>query len=225
MQAAQCNWRIVKDWKNSLFTFFTKCYFSDRDAFNSLIPYLGKNISFPVIGRLKNPAWFLGCRVPLYWNRVLGEWLIWKHHPTHFFAAYWLTSVFCGRLLTNTYTKKLLNSDWLRKECSSSVTRVQTCNTTANYKWSLIGWKHKRTNQIRADLTTNLRKNGHGSQQTTIFRKQNNNRKVKKIFQKPEHSKKYVFLAKWIENSVLREKYSQQNRGKWARETKFISYL
>ena len=23
------------------------------------------------------------------------------------------------------YTKKLLNSDWLRKECSSSVTRVQ----------------------------------------------------------------------------------------------------
>ena len=25
------------------------------------------------------------------------------------------------------YTKKLLNSDWLRKECSSSVTRVQTC--------------------------------------------------------------------------------------------------
>ena len=29
------------------------------------------------------------------------------------------------------YTKKLLNSDWLRKECSSSVTRVQTCNTSA----------------------------------------------------------------------------------------------
>ena len=28
------------------------------------------------------------------------------------------------------YTKKLLNSDWLRKECSSSVTRVQTCNTS-----------------------------------------------------------------------------------------------
>ena len=38
------------------------------------------------------------------------------------------------------YTKKLLNSDWLRKECSSSVTRVQTgvtrvqsCNMSANY--------------------------------------------------------------------------------------------
>ena len=27
-------------------------------------------------------------------------------------------------------TKKLLNPDWLRKECSSSVTRVQTCNTS-----------------------------------------------------------------------------------------------
>ena len=26
------------------------------------------------------------------------------------------------------YTKKLLNSDWLRKECSSSVTRVQITN-------------------------------------------------------------------------------------------------
>ena len=29
------------------------------------------------------------------------------------------------------YTKKLLNSDWLRKECSSSVIRVQTCNAIA----------------------------------------------------------------------------------------------
>ena len=71
------------------------------------------------------------------------------------------------------------------------------------------------TNQIRAVLTTNLRKNGYGSQQTvTIICKQKNNRKVKKIFQKPAHSKKYVFLAKYIENSVLREKYSKQNRGK-----------
>ena len=34
------------------------------------------------------------------------------------------------------------------------------------------------------------------------------------VFQKPEHSKKYVFLAKCIENSVQREKYSQQNRRK-----------
>ena len=80
--------------------------------------------------------------------------------------------------------------------------------------WLKTQKKRPRTNQIKADLTTNLRKNGHGSQQTTIFCNQNNNRKVKKIFQKPDHSKKYVFLAKCIENSVLREKYSQQNRGK-----------
>ena len=45
--------------------------------------------------------------------------------------------------------------------------------------------------------------------------------KLKKIFQKPEHSKKYIFLAKCIENAVLRENwYCQQNWGKWARETK-----
>ena len=52
------------------------------------------------------------------------------------------------------YTKKLPNSDWLRKECSSSVTRVQTCNTSANYKWFLIGRKHKRNQQepIRLEL-------------------------------------------------------------------------
>ena len=52
------------------------------------------------------------------------------------------------------YTKKLLNSDWLRKEWSSSVTRVQTCNTNANYKWFLLGWKHKRNHQepIRLEL-------------------------------------------------------------------------
>ena len=35
-----------------------------------------------------------------------------------------------------------------------------------------------------------------------------------KIFQKPEHSKKYVFLAKCIKNAVLREKYCEQNRRK-----------
>ena len=42
----------------------------------------------------------------------------------------------------------------------------------------------------------------------------------KEIFLKLEHSKKYIFLAKCIENVVVREKYCQQNRGKWARETK-----
>ena len=47
-----------------------------------------------------------------------------------------------------------------------------------------------------------------------VFCRQNNNRKVNEISQKSELGKKYVFLAKCIENSVLTEKYSQQNRGK-----------
>ena len=47
---------------------------------------------------------------------------------------------------------------------------------------------------------------------------------LKKKFQKPEHSKKYVVLAKCIENAVLREKYCQQKRGKWAIETKQAAY-
>ena len=39
-------------------------------------------------------------------------------------------------------------------------------------------------------------------------------KKVKRTFQKPEHGKKYVFLAKCIENAVWREKYCQQKQGK-----------
>ena len=42
-----------------------------------------------------------------------------------------------------------------------------------------------------------------------------------------KHSKSpnmYVFLAKCIENAVLREKYCQQKWGKWARETKQATY-
>ena len=46
----------------------------------------------------------------------------------------------------------------------------------------------------------------------------------KKTFLNPEHSKKYVFLAKCIENAVLREKCCQQKRGKWAIETKQAAY-
>ena len=45
------------------------------------------------------------------------------------------------------YTKKLPNSDWLRKECSSSVTRVQTCNTSANYKKMVSDWLPRSKNQ------------------------------------------------------------------------------
>ena len=60
---------------------------------------------------------------------------------------------------------------------------------------------------------------------TTIwFCTQNYSGKVWKIIQKPEHGKKYVFLAKCIENAVLREKYCQQNREKWTRETKKATY-
>ena len=48
--------------------------------------------------------------------------------------------------------------------------------------------------------------------------------KKKNSKKKPEHGKKYVFLAKCIEISVLRQKYCQQKRGKWARETKQASH-
>ena len=66
------------------------------------------------------------------------------------------------------YIKKLLNSDWLRKECSSSVTRLQTCNTSAKlvtraqisngFCWLKTKKKPPRTNQIRAVLTTKFKK-------------------------------------------------------------------
>ena len=49
-------------------------------------------------------------------------------------------------------------------------------------------------------------------------------KQVKRKFQKPRHGKKYVFLAKCIENAVWREKYCQQKQGKWARETKQAAY-
>ena len=40
------------------------------------------------------------------------------------------------------YMQKLLDSDWITKECSFSVTPVQSCNTcSANYKWVLTGSK------------------------------------------------------------------------------------
>ena len=42
-----------------------------------------------------------------------------------------------------------MNSDWLTKECSFPVTRVQICDTSANYKWFLIG-----TNQYSRTVNT-----------------------------------------------------------------------
>ena len=88
------------------------------------------------------------------------------------------------------YTKKLLNSDWLRKECSSFVTRVQTCNTnaklvttSANYEWFLIGWKHKRNQQEPIRLELFYQQNSRKWPWFSVdddgikFCKQNNNRK------------------------------------------------
>ena len=83
--------------------------------------------------------------------------------------------------------------------------------------WLKTQKKPTRTNQIRDVLTAKIQENGHGFQQMTAgfnFVSKTTIEKLKKIFQKPEHSKKYVFLAKCIEKALLREKYCQQNRGK-----------
>ena len=82
--------------------------------------------------------------------------------------------------------------------------------------WLKTQKKPPRTNQIRAVLTTKFKKMAmvFSRRRRDLILQQNNNRKVKKIFQKPEHSKKYVFLAKCIKNAVLREKYCRQNQGK-----------
>ena len=82
--------------------------------------------------------------------------------------------------------------------------------------WLKTQKKPPRTNQIRAVLTMKFKKMAmvfsRRRRDLILYAKQQ--WKVKKIFQKPEHSKKYVFLAKCIEKTVLREKNCQQNRGK-----------
>ena len=50
----RCTLRIVKDYANPSLVIFL-----DRDAFKSLIPCLGKNISVLLIGWIKNLTWFL----------------------------------------------------------------------------------------------------------------------------------------------------------------------
>ena len=70
---------------------------------------------------------------------------------------------------------------------------------------------------FKTDQLPCTKKNGHGLQQTTTgynFVSKPTIEKLKKIFQTPEHSKKCAFLAKCVENALLREKYCQQNRGK-----------
>ena len=72
--------------------------------------------------------------------------------------------------------------------------------------WLKTQKKPTRTNQVRAVLTTKIQENGHGFQRTTTgfnFVNKTTIEKLKKIFQKPERSKKYVFLAKCIENACL----------------------
>ena len=95
------------------------------------------------------------------------------------------------------YTKKLLNSPWLRKECSSPVIRVQII------KWFPIGWKNKRNQRepIRLELfqQQNVRKWRRGFQQKMIWFCMQKIGHFKNI-PTPEHSKKYVFVAKCIEN-------------------------
>ena len=52
-------------------------------------------------------------------------------------------------------------------------------------------------------------------------------RTIEKLKSNPktwEHSEKYLFPIKCFENAVLREKYFQQNQGKWARETKQVTF-
>ena len=81
--------------------------------------------------------------------------------------------------------------------------------------WLKTQTKPPRTNQIRTVLTTKFKKMAVVfSKQRFDFVRKTTTEKLKKIFQKPDHGKKYVFLAKFIENAVLREKYRQQNRGK-----------
>ena len=77
--------------------------------------------------------------------------------------------------------------------------------------------KNTKNQSDKSCFNNKIQENGHGFQQTTTgfnFVSKTTIEKLKKIFQKPEHSKKYVFLAKCIENALLREKYCQQNRGK-----------
>ena len=73
--------------------------------------------------------------------------------------------------------------------------------------WVKTQKKPARTNQIRAVLATKFKKMAMVfSKQRFDFVRKATIEKLKKIFLKLEHSKKYVFLAKCIENAVLREK-------------------
>ena len=44
-----CNWKTVKEWKN----LFLAAIYLDKDAFNTMIPYPGKQFSVLLIGRFR----------------------------------------------------------------------------------------------------------------------------------------------------------------------------
>ena len=58
------------------------------------------------------------------------------------------------------------------------------------------------------------------SKQRFDFVRKTKTEMLKNILKTKKTGKKYFFPAKCIENSVVTEKHSQQNRGKWARKTK-----
>ena len=93
------------------------------------------------------------------------------------------------------YTKKLLNSDWLRKECSFSVTRVQITNGF----WLAENTKETTKNQSDKSCFNNkIEENGHGFQQTTTgfnFVHKTTIEKLKKYSKNPNTVEKYLFLA------------------------------
>ena len=83
--------------------------------------------------------------------------------------------------------------------------------------WLKTQKKPPRTNQIRAVLATKFKKMAmvfSRRRRDLILYAIQQQKGLKKKFEKPEHSKKYVFLAKCIENALLTENYCHQNRGK-----------
>ena len=97
---------------------------------------------------------------------------------------------------------KFLDSDWITKECSFSVTPVQSCNTSANYKWIL---KPTRANHIRA-----------------VDRKKHNKTKWRPLSQGLNRTKTYLIPAKfcginennkYVNQSTSNLTFGQHRRG------------
>ena len=91
--------------------------------------------------------------------------------------------------------KKLLNSDWLRKECSFSVTRVKITNGF----WLAENTKETTKNQSDERCCNNkIQENGQGFQQTTTgfnFVHKTTIEKLKKYSKHPNIVEKYLFLS------------------------------